>query len=291
MNYNYYRGLIYTGLEDYTKAKHCFQLVLDTPYPNLHILQVMAFKKLLLLIWLTSTHDPNDSDHTGVKLAIKQVLSSKGMMGRHLDQTCQAYIKADSINNFFIMGHEDEIVKDGNMGLVKLVIKKLRNEVLESLSQTNTMLGINEISDRLKTHREFCDLKEEEEKNNVLRKLKDKFMEDSEKELSYDDEDVHTVLLKMIKKGKLHAKIDTKKTISSSSEGSSNNVVVFEEDESITTQQLSQKLEKQSMEIIEILKEVENTDMELILQKKAGVVEANDFMEEERDPWMMEEMM
>lgn len=57
MNYNYFRGLLYIGLENYAEARHCFQLVLDTPYQVLHITQVMAFKKICLLIWLTSTHN------------------------------------------------------------------------------------------------------------------------------------------------------------------------------------------------------------------------------------------
>jgi len=91
MNYNYYRGLIYTALEDYDQAKHCFTLVLDTPYHTLHIVQICAFKKLALLIWLTSTHAINDDDHKAVKLDIKGVLMSKGMLGKQLEEMAEDY--------------------------------------------------------------------------------------------------------------------------------------------------------------------------------------------------------
>lgn len=85
MNYNYYRGLLFTGLDKFEEAKHCFQLVLDTPYQILHILQVSAFKKLSLLIWLTSKHNPNDNEHKSVRVAIRSLINSKGMTGKHLE--------------------------------------------------------------------------------------------------------------------------------------------------------------------------------------------------------------
>lgn len=275
MNYNYYRGLIFTGLEKYDQAKHCFQLVLDTPYHACHILQVNAFKKLVLLIWLTSTHNPNDTEHKSVRLSIKSVVHSKGVMGKHLEESCYNYCKAERINNFFIVCNKEEIEKDINMGLVKQVIKKLRNEILESLTQTNTMLGIGEIGERLASHREFLDVQEEQEKNETLKKLKDKIM-DSGDELTYKDEDLHTVLFKMIKDGRIKAKIDMAK-----------NIVVFAEEDT-TVQELVKKLEVQNMQIIQILKEVEGFDKELILNKKAGNVEIDD-PQDERDILMMDE--
>lgn len=279
MNYNYFRGMIFTGLEEYEKAKHCFQLVLDTPFHSLHILQVNAFKKLVLLLWLTSTHNPNDNEHKSVRVAIKSVLHSKGMLGKHLEDACYTYSKAENINNFFIVLNHEEIEKDVNMGLVKQVIKKLRNEVIESLSQTNTMLGMDEIEERLRLHREFCDVREEQEKTDVLRKLKDKVMEEAGLGLSYNDEDAHTVLVKMIKSGRIKAQIDMKKKI-----------VVFAE-EQVTIKELVQKLEEQSKDIIHILKEVENCDKDLILQKKAGGADVDEPLGDDRDAWMMEESM
>lgn len=278
MNYNYYRGLIFTGLEEYEKAKHCFQLVLDTPTTTLHILQVNAFKKLVLLIWLTSTHNPNDNEHKSVKVGIKTLIYSKGIFGKHLESLCSTYSKAESINNFFILLNQEEIAKDINYGLIKKVIKKLRNEVLESLTQTNTMLGLEEISERLKNHREFLDMREEQDKLEVLKKLKDKIMEDVNLDMSYRDDDAHTVLLKMIKNGRIRAKIDTKK-----------NVVVFDEEDT-TIKELVKKLEEQSVEIIEILKEVESADKTLILQKKAGLIEVEEQVDDGRDAWMMEDI-
>jgi hypothetical protein len=164
MNYNYYRGLIFTALEDYDQAKHSFKLVIDTPFHALHIVQVNAFKKLVLLIWLTSTPNLNDNEHKSVRLEVKAVVLGKGLLGKHLEEACINYGKADSIHNFFIFKNYDEIIKDTNLGLVKQVIKKLRNEVIESITLTNTMLGIDEIEARLKNHREFCDLREEQEK-------------------------------------------------------------------------------------------------------------------------------
>jgi hypothetical protein len=164
MNYNYYRGLIFTALEDYDQAKHSFKLVIDTPFHALHIVQVNAFKKLVLLIWLTSTPNLNDNEHKSVRLEVKAIVHSKGLLGKHLEEACINYGKADCIHNFFIFQNYDEIIKDTNLGLVKQVIKKLRNEVIESITLTNTMLGIDEIEARLKNHREFCDVREEQEK-------------------------------------------------------------------------------------------------------------------------------
>jgi hypothetical protein len=213
MNYNYYRGLIFTGLEEYEKAKHCFKLAIDTPYHTLHVVQVCAFKKLVLLTWLTSTHNPNDNEHKSVRVSIRSFLSSKGITGRHLEEAGGSYCKAENINNFFIISHFDEILKDTNLGLVKQVIKKLRNEVLESLTQTNTMLSLKEIEERLDGHREFHTIKEEQEKEEALRSLKDRVMEEAGADLKYYDEDLHTVLMKMIKKGHIKAKIDMSKNI------------------------------------------------------------------------------
>jgi len=278
MNYNFYRGLIFTGLEEYEKAKHCFKLVTDTPYHALHILQVNAFKKLVLLIWLTSTHNPNDTEHKSVRVQIRSLLASKGILGKHLEESCEVYCKAENIDNFFIILNEDEITKDINHGLVKQVIKKLRNEVIESLTQTNTMLSIDEIQERLEAHREFCNMKEEQEKEMTLKNLKDKVMEEVGRDYSYHDEDLNTVLIKMIKSGKIKAKIDMSK-----------NIVVFaEEDTSI--QDLVKRLEEQSVEIIEILKQVENADKNLIMQKKAGMFGMEE-QNEEADIFMMDESM
>lgn len=142
------------------------------------------------------------------------------------------------------------------------------------------MLGIDEIEERLRLHREFCDVREEQEKSDVLRKLKDKIMEETGLDLNYNDEDVHTVLVKMIKSGRIKAQIDMKKKI-----------IVFAE-EQVTIRELVQKLEEQSVkDIIEILKEVENCDKDLILQKKAGGAEMDEPLGDDRDAWMMEESM
>lgn len=245
MNYNYYRGLLFLGLEEYEQAKHCFKLVIDTPFSTVHILQIQAFKKLALLIWLTSTHNINDDEHKAIRVEIKGVLLAKGVLGKYLEDLCEDYCKAESINNFFIIQNYDSIVKDTNMGLVKQVIKKLRNEVIESMTQTNTMLTIQEIDERLSQHREFCDIFEETQKTNVLKQFKDVVMEDCKLDLDYKDDDLSTILIKMIKSGKIKAKIHMKKKI-----------VVFE-DENISLQKLVKQLENQNTEIIEVLQEVE----------------------------------
>lgn len=277
MNYNYYRGLIFTGLEDYDKAMHCFQLVLDTPTVSLHVLQVNAFKKLVLLTWLTSTHNPNDSEHKNLKVGIKKFVISKGITGRHIESMCSTYCKADSINNFFILLNQEEIAKDINLGLVKKVISKLRNEVLESLAQTNTVLGIEELSERIENHRKFMDLREEQDKLEMFKKLKDKVMLDADFDLTYRDDDAHAALVKMIKSGRISAKIDMAR-----------NVVVFDE-ENADVKALVKRLETQSSEIIEILKEVEDADKLLILQKKSGVADIDNF-DESNEVWMMDDI-
>ena len=173
------------------------------------------------------------------------------------------------------MQNEDEILKDTNLGLVKQVIKKIRNEVIESLSQTNTMLEIKEIEERLKVHRHLCDAIEENQKKEALHSLKDQVMSDVQMDMSYDDEDLPTILIKLIKKGKVKARIDMKKQI-----------VVFE-DENTSIKSLVKKLEEQNTEIMEILGEVENTDKDLLMQKKAGVVEMEGPEVNEYDDMMM----
>ena len=277
MNYNYYRGLIFTGLEDYDKAMHCFQLVLDTPTVSLHVLQVNAFKKLVLLTWLTSTHNPNDSEHKNLKVGIKKFVISKGITGRYIESMCSTYCKVDSINNFFILLNQEEITKDINLGLVKKVISKLRNEVLESLAQTNTVLGIEELSERIENHRKFMDLREEQDKLEMFKKLKDKVMLDADFDLTYRDDDAHVALVKMIKSGRISAKIDMAR-----------NVIVFDE-ENADVKALVKRLETQSSEIIEILKEVEDADKLLILQKKSGVADI-DNLDESNEVWMMDDI-
>jgi hypothetical protein len=104
-------------------------------------------------------------------------------------------------------------------------------------------------------------------------------MEESKLNLSYTDDDLHTILIKMIKTGRIRAKIDMAK-----------NIVVFE-DENMTIHQLVKKLEEQSSSIIQILKEVENTDKDLILQKKAGVADLEDDNNFEMQDAIMEGYM
>ena len=104
-------------------------------------------------------------------------------------------------------------------------------------------------------------------------------MEDSKLDLRYTDDDLHTILIKMIKNGRIRAKIDMAK-----------NIVVFE-DENMTIHQLVKKLEEQSSAIIQILKEVENTDKDLILQKKAGVADLEDDINFEMQDAIMEGYM
>lgn len=244
---------------------------------SLHVLQVNAFKKLVLLTWLTSTHNPNDSEHKNLKVGIKKFVISKGITGRHIESMCSTYCKADSINNFFILLNQEEITKDINLGLVKKVISKLRNEVLESLAQTNTVLGIEELSERIENHRKFMDLREEQDKLEMFKKLKDKVMLDADFDLTYRDDDAHAALVKMIKSGRISAKIDMAR-----------NVVVFDE-ENADVKALVKRLETQSSEIIEILKEVEDADKLLILQKKSGVADIDNF-DESNEVWMMDDI-
>mmetsp|Transcript_23765 Transcript_23765/g.23684 ORF Transcript_23765/g.23684 Transcript_23765/m.23684 type:complete len:125 (-) Transcript_23765:44-418(-) len=97
----------------------------------------------------------------------------------------------------------------------------------------------------------------------TLKQLKDVIMEDCKLELTYDDEDLNSILIKMIKSGKINAKIDMKKQI-----------VVFD-DKHTSIEALVKKLESQNDDIIQVLNEVENTDKELLLQKKAGIHDAD----------------
>mmetsp|Transcript_28528 Transcript_28528/g.25254 ORF Transcript_28528/g.25254 Transcript_28528/m.25254 type:complete len:341 (+) Transcript_28528:1-1023(+) len=276
MNYNYYRGLIFLALEDYEQAKHSFKLVIETPYHILHIVQICAFKKFALLTWLTSTHNINDSDHKAVRIEIKGVLYSKGMLGKQMEEITEDYCKAESINNFFIMQNQDEILKDTNLGLVKQVIKKIRNEVIESLTQTNTMLEIKEIEQRLDHHRKLCSVVEEEQKTAILSGLKGFGMEEVKMESSYEDDDLPAILLKYVKNGKIQAKIDMEKQ-----------TVIFE-DENTSIQSLVKKLEEQNAQIQEVLLEVENTDKDLLFQKKAGIQDIDNQESMEYDNDMMD---
>lgn len=241
------------------------------------MLQVNAFKKLVLLTWLTSTHNPNDPEHKNLKVGIKKLVLSKGIFGRHIESACSTYSKADSINNFFVLLNSDEIAKDVNFGLVKKVIRKLRNEVLESLAQTNTVLGIEELSERIDNHRKFMDLCEEQDKLETFKKLKDKVMLGVDFDMSYRDDDAHAVLVTMIKSGRISAKIDMAR-----------NVVVFDE-ENTDVKALVSRLETQSAEIVEILREVEAADKLLILQKKSGVADIEDI-DDAREMWMVDDI-
>lgn len=291
MNYNYYRGMLFVGLERFDEALHCFELVLDTPHPILHILQAQAFKKIILLKWLTSIHNPNDIENKGVRVSIRAVLSSKGMSGKHLEALCHNYSKAQNINNFFILCNSEEIIKDGNLGLIKQVVRKLRNDITH-LPKIYNMLDIQEVQKRLEGHRGMLDLAEEEEKRDIVNakgvsgkaleeiimKIQQSSMEDINSPVSLyggPDEDVMTVLTKMIKNGKIKAKIDLVKGI-----------VAFDDEESDMVG-LVKTIESQAVEMTGILSKLDEAHQNLILKKKAGEVEDKEqFLGDFEEDWM-----
>ena len=54
MNYDYFRGLIFTGLDMFKEAIHSFRLVTQTPHQMCHEYQLQAAKKIILLHLLTA---------------------------------------------------------------------------------------------------------------------------------------------------------------------------------------------------------------------------------------------
>ena len=141
------------------------------------------------------------------------------------------------------------------------------------------MLDIDEVQKRLQNHREFFNLKEEQEKQQLTKKLKDTVMEDINLDLKYDDDDVNTVLIKMIRKGTIKAKIDMNK-----------NIVVFDEEESDIVE-LVKKIETQSKDIIHVIGKIKEADKNVILQKKAGIQEEDESVGELVEEEWMDQMM
>jgi len=49
MAYNYYRGMLFTGLKKYAQAIECFKLAIALPTTIVHKVHLESYKKLVLV--------------------------------------------------------------------------------------------------------------------------------------------------------------------------------------------------------------------------------------------------
>lgn len=139
INYHYYRGMLFTGLEMYQEAFQCFKLVIETPHVEIHAMQIEAAKKLLLL------HQLLNKDKDLYEDELKELMQNNPWQSVYM-MTCRPYMRERRISDpQWIENSIEEICQSGNLGLIKLVSEKKKFEFLEDLSQTYIMLSLSDV--------------------------------------------------------------------------------------------------------------------------------------------------
>lgn len=229
MNYHYFRGMLFTGMEMYTEALHAFRLVLELPVMDLHAYQVEASKKMVLLSVLAKK--PGVKHYDDRTREIFKGFSYKN----YIEMACRTYLPSDGKYPQQWFGqHYEELSSDGNVGLAKQVIERMRFDELETLPKTYHTITLAD----------------------VKQKIFDKFGNDMEDTPAYDPE---LIIGTLISEGRLKAKIDKETEC----------VLISDEGESVP--EMVTKLEEQTLKIIETMRCLEAADIELIKKRKESL--------------------
>jgi len=168
----YYGGIVYTALKNFKQAQESFLNVISFPAYITSEIMLEAYKKFILVSLLYNGNIPSITKFSGTGFT------------RNIKQRCQPYedminsYNTHSIDDFktCIAIHNEEFVKDNNLGLVKQLLHSLTNENISRLTKTYLTLSLKNIGEKTKTKQE----------------------------------EVEQRILKMIRKNQIHAQINQK---------------------------------------------------------------------------------
>lgn len=118
-------------------------MVVELPHDEIHIMQIEAAKKLILL------HQLNTKDKDFYEDEIKELFLNNAWQSVYV-MTCRGYMKEKRLQDSqWIEKSIEEIIQSKNLGLCKQLDEKKRFEFLEDLSQTYIMLSISDVQKRI----------------------------------------------------------------------------------------------------------------------------------------------
>ncbi|XP_062507632.1 COP9 signalosome complex subunit 3-like [Corticium candelabrum] len=143
--YYYYGGMIYTGLKQFERALHFFEVAVTTPAQALSAIMLEAYKKYIVVSLLL---------HGKVGLLPKY---TSGVVARYLKPMCGAYndlSAAYSSNSSaelqrVVAKHTDIFTRDTNMGLVKQVVASMNRKNILRLTKTFLTLSLTDVANRV----------------------------------------------------------------------------------------------------------------------------------------------
>jgi len=181
--YNYYRGLLFTGLQRFEEAMGCFKMAITQPSNIIHLCFIESYKKLLLLSLITKEKPPILPRYTANRLKI--VLEGNlDIYKEIIDMVTKK--SSDKQKKNLNDEKKKKLEKDNNLGLFKLLVKTQNQNKLKQLKDTYLTADYKDITNQVEG------------------------INEKEMELS---------IFEMIKTGDLNAKIDQKAKVISYLEG------------------------------------------------------------------------
>ncbi|XP_074649374.1 COP9 signalosome complex subunit 3-like [Tubulanus polymorphus] len=144
--YYYYGGMIYTGLKNYERALYFYEIAITTPSMAVSHIMLEAYKKYILVALILHGKIPCLPKYTSQ------------VVGRYIKPLCQGYQDisvAYASNNptdlqAQVNKHQDTIIRDSNMGLVKQCISSLYKKNIQRLTKTFMTLSLADMANRVK---------------------------------------------------------------------------------------------------------------------------------------------
>lgn len=130
--YNYYRGMLFIGLQKYNQAIESFKLALALPTTIVHKVHIESYKKMVLVNLIQNGRMPTLSQNTSslLKMRFENTLNIYKNIGTY-------YICKDEENfNSLITKNYNDFEGDKNWGLVQKLEKMFQKRRICDLNQT-----------------------------------------------------------------------------------------------------------------------------------------------------------
>lgn len=132
LSYMYYRGIIFISQKQYLRAIECFKTVISFPANILHKIHTESYKKLTLLSMLINGRDFSLPKSTNLMVLhrLENFLQPYKNLAKQFEQ------KDDNQFNGSLEKMQEEFLKDGNLGLLKKVVKAYQRKRIQEMSNT-----------------------------------------------------------------------------------------------------------------------------------------------------------
>eukprot|EP01129_Flabellula_baltica_P009748 TRINITY_DN4037_c0_g1_i1.p1 TRINITY_DN4037_c0_g1~~TRINITY_DN4037_c0_g1_i1.p1 ORF type:complete len:292 (+),score=56.17 TRINITY_DN4037_c0_g1_i1:454-1329(+) len=144
--YYYYGGIIYAAVKDFSRSQEFFTRVLAFPAIVSSSIMVEAYKKFVLVSLLLDGTVPSIGKFTNNSFArqVKQISTAYSELMRAYETHSFSDVELCISNN------TEAFIKDGNLGLVKQVLKSLIRKNLARLTKTYVTLSVDNIAEKAK---------------------------------------------------------------------------------------------------------------------------------------------